>query len=511
MAASTARIKRFEEMQPMKMVSVRELTLHPEAQRVPMMPDDQYAAFLADVCERNIRVALEVIPGTTILLDGRCRLQAAKDASIEEVPVVEANLNGNDPILYMMRAASKRRHWTDDQRAMMARTEEEWIAEKNKQERATKGGRAGGKGRKKDSSEMDVNSKLSEVKSRARKQAAENHGVSQHKVQQARIVAQADKALAEDVAQGKMKLAQAVREIKRKEKRQAFEKKAKEGEKRTRALKRAGKLLWDIRCGDCLVELDSIKPESVDLIFADPPYNFGVDYGPGANADRLPDAVYLDWCRAWMSRCAEKMIAAGSFWVLICDEYASECAQILKYEMKLTIRAWIKWYETFGVNNSAENNFNRCSRHLFHCVKDPDHCTFNEEAVRRPSDRQEKYNDARADPAGKILDDVWIIPRLVGTAKERIDGFPTQLPLELLRRVIGCASNPGQLVLDPFSGSGTSGEAAIRAGRRYLGIEKQKNFVELSRLRLTAASALDAPAVDDCRCPGPQLPTNLVS
>jgi site-specific DNA-methyltransferase (adenine-specific) len=142
----------------------------------------------------------------------------------------------------------------------------------------------------------------------------------------------------------------------------------------------------------------------------------------------------------------------------------------------------VKWYETFGVN--CANNFNRCSRHLFYCVKDAKRFTFNPEAVNRQSDRQTKYGDSRADPGGKIWDDVWEIPRLVGTAKERIPDFPTQLPLAILRPIIGCSSNPGDGVLDPFCGSATAGVAAVEAGRKFIGIEKSGRFVELATQRM---------------------------
>jgi site-specific DNA-methyltransferase (adenine-specific) len=217
-----------------------------------------------------------------------------------------------------------------------------------------------------------------------------------------------------------------------------------------------------------------------------------VDYGQGTKADRLPEAEYLAWCREWMTACYRVLADDGGFWVVIDDDHAARF-YLLLCETGFHHRAWIKWYETFGVYNSKGNNFNRCSRHLFYCVKDPKRFVFHPEAVNRPSDRQAKYNDRRADPAGKIWDDVWIIPRLVGTAKERLSGFPTQLPLELLRPIIGCASDPGDLVVDPFSGTATTGAAAVEAGRRYLGIEKGRRFAELSRLRL-AADPGQAPA-----------------
>lgn len=240
---------------------------------------------------------------------------------------------------------------------------------------------------------------------------------------------------------------------------------------------------WTIITGDCIGEMGSMAAGSVDLIFADPPYNIGVDYGAGAKADRLDRFDYLAFTHYWIEACYRLLASNGSLWVLIGDEYAAELAMTLRVN-KFHRRSWIKWYETFGVCNSAKSNFSRTSRHLFYCVKNPGAFAWHPEAVNRPSARQEKYNDKRANPDGKIWDDVWTIPRLCGTFKERIRGFPTQLPLALLEPIIGCSSDPGDLVLDPFSGSGTTGEAALAAGRRYVGIEKQEKFTSLSRARL---------------------------
>ena len=110
------------------------------------------------------------------------------------------------------------------------------------------------------------------------------------------------------------------------------------------------------------------KPGSVRLIFADPPYNIGIDYGRGSKADSLPEAVYLTWCQEWLNACLRLLTDDGSLWVMINDEYADHFGLLLR-KTGLHRRAWIKWYETFGVN--CTNNFNRCSRHIFYCVKTP--------------------------------------------------------------------------------------------------------------------------------------------
>jgi DNA modification methylase/ParB-like chromosome segregation protein Spo0J len=462
----------------MRHIAVKDLQLHPECKRVPEMPPDQFAAFLADVKERGVRVPVEVQPGTNTILDGRSRFLAAAQADIAEVPVVDANLNGDNPVVYMLRAASMRRQLTDDQRAMLAEEERAYLAEKGRERRQEnlKGARrepGPGRGKKTEKAAASP-SVFPPPAPSSRTQAAKGHRVSERKAKQAQKVKKAAPALAEKVKAGEVKLAQAVREVEREEKRADLEEKA-------RAAEEAGPPPWEIRQGDCLVELPKVEPGSVQLIFADPPYNVGVDYGDGKKADRLPDDQFVSWCARWVGECVRVLAAGGTMWVLIGDEYADHMGLVLR-GAGLHRRAWVKWYETFGVN--CANNFNRCSRHLFYCVKDPKRFTFHASAVTRPSDRQEKYGDARADPGGKVWDDVWEIPRLVGTAKERLPDFPTQLPLALLRAVVGCSSTPGELVLDPFSGSATTGVAAAEAGRRYLGIERQAKFVELATLRL---------------------------
>lgn len=239
---------------------------------------------------------------------------------------------------------------------------------------------------------------------------------------------------------------------------------------------------WRIIHADWANGIEEVPHGSVRLAFMDPPYNIGFDYGDGVAADLRPDTTYLDEMECCVREVVDRLTDDGSLWVLICDEYAAEFAAIIK-DAGLTIRNWIKWYEPFGVNCTSK--FNRTSRHLFYAVKDPSRLVFHVSAVRVPSARQAVYDDPRANPDGKVMDDVWTdIPRLAGTHRERIPTFPTQLPEALLLRIVGCASDPGDLILDPFSGSATTGAAALRLGRRYIGIEKQERFAHLSTLRL---------------------------
>jgi site-specific DNA-methyltransferase (adenine-specific) len=222
------------------------------------------------------------------------------------------------------------------------------------------------------------------------------------------------------------------------------------------------------------------------LIFADPPYNEGIDYGDHYN-DQLDDGDYRDQARRWFECFYDALTDDGALWLLINHEWAyTFCADA--EECGFYLHQTVIWFESFGVNCSRK--FNRCSRPLLWLVKDSKRFVFNSDApeVRRPSDRQAIYKDKRAEPDGKLWDDVWgvnpPVPRLAGTHGERRPEFPTQLPLALLRPIVACASNLGDLVIDPFSGSGTTGHACIELGRRFIGIELSQNFAELSRLRL---------------------------
>lgn len=237
---------------------------------------------------------------------------------------------------------------------------------------------------------------------------------------------------------------------------------------------------WRIIHGDCLDVLPTID-EPPRLISADPPYNIGINYGDGAGADRLPIDEYRQWLAHWIGLCANVLAADGSLWILMPHEHQADAFKAME-AVGLHWRNTITWYETFGVN--CTRKFNRTSRLIHHFTKHPRRFVFNADAVRVPSDRQVKYGDKRACPAGKVPDDVWEIPRVAGTHAERLPGFPTQLPLELLQRIIAVASEPGDLVLDPFSGSATTGVAALEAGRQYVGIEKSAGYIEPSNARL---------------------------
>jgi site-specific DNA-methyltransferase (adenine-specific) len=231
--------------------------------------------------------------------------------------------------------------------------------------------------------------------------------------------------------------------------------------------------------GDCLEILPTIASESVDLVVADPPYNIGVDYGAGRRADLRDD--YDTWCDKWIEECRRVLKPDGSIWIISGQEYGAEIDIALRVN-DFAIRNRITWHETFGVY--CHRKFGRTSRPIFYAVKDPKRFTFNRESVTVPSARQTKYNDRRASPNGKIMGDVWQISRVCGTFHERIEGVPTQLPGELVSRIVGVSSNPGDLILDPFAGSGTTLAVAKSMDRRAIGIELNPQYAGIAEERV---------------------------
>jgi len=236
-----------------------------------------------------------------------------------------------------------------------------------------------------------------------------------------------------------------------------------------------------IVCGDCIELLGGVGEPFVDLVFADPPFNIGYSYDK--YKDKVKSEKYLAWTRDWMGACVNALKSDGSFYIAIGDDYAAQI-RLIGQELGLTLRNWIIWHYTFGQQTKAK--FARAHTHIFYFVKDKKNYCFNDHTVRVPSDRQLTYNDKRANPAGKMPDDVWNeYSRVCGTFLERQQWHPCQMPESLLTRIISVSSNEGDLVLDPFIGSGTTAASAVQLGRSYCGIDISENYVENTRKRLS--------------------------
>ncbi len=255
-----------------------------------------------------------------------------------------------------------------------------------------------------------------------------------------------------------------------------------------------------IHIQDCITGMLELETESIDLAFADPPFNIGYEYDQ--YEDRLESEQYLDWCKLWLSEVVRVLKPDGTFWLAIGDEYAAELKVMMQRELGLTCRSWVIWYYTFGVN--CKNKFSRSHAHLFYMVKNPKQYTFNADdpAIRIPSARQLVYGDKRANPKGRLPDDTWILrpqdipesfqaeedtwyfPRINGTFKERQGWHGCQMPEQLLGRIIRACSHPEEVVLDPFSGSGTTLAVAKKLERQFVGFELSEEYGARAQQRL---------------------------
>lgn len=297
-----------------------------------------------------------------------------------------------------------------------------------------------------------------------------------------------------------------------------------------------------IHNSDCVAGMDALDAESIDLAFADPPFNIGYDYD--IYQDRKAADEYLNWSKKWMSAVHRVLKPTGAFWLAIGDEYAAELKVMCTRDIGFHCRSWVVWFYTFGVH--CTHKFTRSHAHLFHFVKDPKEFTFNVDEVRVPSARQLVYGDKRADPKGRMPDDTWMttpelpantpmfggfvvrpqdIPdrfpensdtwyfaRVAGTFGERRGWHGCQMPEQLLGRIIRACSNEKETVLDPFGGSGTTLAVAKKLNREWIGFELSTSYAEQIEKRLAAiqpGDALCGPANPVISAPRSDGPRNL--
>lgn len=233
-----------------------------------------------------------------------------------------------------------------------------------------------------------------------------------------------------------------------------------------------------IDTGSCLDLLPALPAGCADLVFADPP--FGIGYRYDVHDDRMSRPQYRHFATSWLLEATRVLSPRGSLFLAIGDEYAAEYKVQLD-ALGLTMRNWIVWHYTFGPHQKKK--FGRDHAHILYYVRDPEAFTFNADDIRIESERQ-RMGDKRANPLGRVPGDVWSVPRLPGNAKERT-GHPCQMPEAILERIIRAASNPGELVVDPFAGSGTTLAVAKKLGRQWYGCELSKAYAARAVERLT--------------------------
>jgi DNA modification methylase len=240
--------------------------------------------------------------------------------------------------------------------------------------------------------------------------------------------------------------------------------------------------------GDCIKELPQLSDNSVDLIFADPPYNMQLEnalYRPnntkvsGVNDKWDKFASFSDYdsfCIAWLSECKRILKDTGTIWVIGSYHNIFRVGTIM-----LNLGFWIlndvTWHKNNPMPNFLGTRFTNATETLLWCSKKKEYkkYTFNHKIMKR-------YN------GGKQMTSVWKIGLCIG--EERIKGedgkkaHSTQKPEELIKRVILSTTKQGDIVLDPFFGTGTTGAVAKKLKRNYIGIEKELKYITLAQERI---------------------------
>jgi site-specific DNA-methyltransferase (adenine-specific)/modification methylase len=249
-----------------------------------------------------------------------------------------------------------------------------------------------------------------------------------------------------------------------------------------------------IYTGDCINILkNEIDKNSINLIFADPPYNLsgnGLHWKGNKTGgdwfminekwDKMTAPEYLQFTRKWIGGCYKALKNNGSIYIACSYHNIGEVMIVLK-QLDFKINNIITWYKTNAMPNMTRRVFTHSTEFIIWAVKGSG-WIFNYKQIKEINPEVQK------DGTSKQMRDLWELPLVQG--KERLRGndrkalHPTQKPEEMLKRIIIASSNKGDLVLDPFLGSGTTAFVAQKYGRNWIGIEKEKKYVEAAKKRL---------------------------
>lgn len=245
--------------------------------------------------------------------------------------------------------------------------------------------------------------------------------------------------------------------------------------------------------GDALKFLALLPDACADLIVADPPYSIEKDKEFGDGAFFSSREAWLEWCKQWLTEAKRLLKPSGNLFVYAIHHNAC-FLQCYLYEIGLEYRrqiiwnyenGWSKYRKAPACNYEPILWFAKSQDSTFHVIREP---YKSEERLRHRITKNGKVWTPH--PDGKQGGDVWKFPTLAGRrfANERTK-HPTQKPLPLSRRLIEHFSNPGDLVVVPFVGSGSECVAAVETGRRFVGSEINGGYIEIAQSRIATVSA----------------------
>ena len=247
---------------------------------------------------------------------------------------------------------------------------------------------------------------------------------------------------------------------------------------------------FTIHHGDVLECFKKLEDHSIDLVFADPPYNLGKDF------DGVPDTfdedVYIQWMEQWIDKIDRVIKPNGSIYLMNSTQNLAQMDLICRKYFHIQSR--IVWfYDSSGVQ--AKSKFGSSWEPILHMTKNKNKFTFNSNnvLVEAKTGSQRKLIDYRKTPpqlynTKKVPSNVWEIPR-VRFKMDEYENHPTQKPLKLLERIILASSNRGDTVLDPFSGSFSTGAVCKEHSRKFIGFDLNEDYIKIGIRRLNVPSS----------------------
>lgn len=230
----------------------------------------------------------------------------------------------------------------------------------------------------------------------------------------------------------------------------------------------------EIKQGDSLDLFKSIKSNTVDLIVADPPYNLNKDYGNKSDSRSFED--YIQFTKDWTSEAKRVLKPTGTMYVFMGFRFISYLYQILEKENELLFNNWICWFYTQGIGK--KKGFSPRHDDILMFTK-TDKFVFNLDEIRVPQKFYRSINNMRGANPG----DVWEFSH-IHYCQENRQNHPTQKPEGLIERMVLASTNANGLVLDPFSGSGTTLRVCQQLKRKCIGFELNPEYVEMTKKRL---------------------------
>ncbi len=254
--------------------------------------------------------------------------------------------------------------------------------------------------------------------------------------------------------------------------------------------------------GDCIEELRKLPDACVDLVFADPPYNLQLASEllrpNNTRVDGVDDAwdkfssfaAYDAFCRAWLGECRRILKPDGAIWVIGSYHNVFRLGAALQ-DLGFWIQNDIVWRKVNPMPNFRGKRFTNAHETLIWAARDQrSRPTFNYESLKALNDDIQMRSD-------------WLFPICSGPERLKDDGgrkaHPTQKPEALLGRVLLATTNVGDIVLDPFFGTGTTGAVARRLGRKWIGIERDDDYARAARDRIAAVTPLTASTLEAVR------------